>query len=173
MLEILLTTLKQVRDDDSPRNGGKTNISEKLSQKSLDSGFSDFSDSKDTHYKSDDKALGDKAQRMKSSVVHETHATKDSKLHHVSKVYFYSVSDLLADQSTDFEDHLALIKKESSGHSEPNTPRINSSVCDEDFFDRVESPFIPITSPPQSSRDSRDSPFQRSPRVHTGKNLNE
>merc|ERR1711949_93751 len=34
-------------------------------------------------------------RRLKSSVVHETHATKDSKLHHVSKVYFYSVSELL------------------------------------------------------------------------------
>ena len=140
----------------------KTNISEKLSQKSLDSGFSDFSDSKDTNYKSDDKS--DKSAKMKSSVVHETHATKDSKLHHVSKVYFYSVSDLLQDQSTEYEDHLSLIKKESSG---PNTPRINSSVCDEDFFDRVESPFIPITSPAQSAG-NRDSPFQRCPRVHTG-----
>ena len=145
----------------------KTNISEKLSQKSLDSGFSDYSDSKDTTG-SDDKVSNEKARRMKSSVVHETHATKDSKLHHVSKVYFYSVSDLLQDNSTQFEDHLSLVKNESSssGQSNPNTPRISSSVCDEDFFDRVESPFIPITSPSQSS--SRDSPFQRCTRVHTG-----
>ena len=153
------------------RAGGeksKTGISEKLSQKSLDSGFSDFSDSRDT-------AAGTESQeqrrQMKSSVVHETHATKDAKLHHVSKVYFYSVSELLQSNSTEFEDHLTLLKNESnssssSGHSNPTTPRISSSVCDEDFFDRVESPFIPITNP--SSHTSRESPFQRCPRVHTG-----
>ena len=44
------------------------------------------------------------------------------------------------------------------------TPRINSSVCDEEFFDRVESPFLPISSP----REVQGSPFQRWPRVHTG-----
>ena len=125
----------------------KTNISEKLSQKSLDSGFSDC-----------DNVSKEDKRHMKSSVVHETHATKDSKLHHVSKVYFYSVSDLLQDNSTEYEDHLTLMKNESN-----NTPRISSSVCDADYFDRVESPFIPITSPA-----SRDSPFQRCPRVHTG-----
>ena len=136
----------------------KPNISEKLSQKSLDSGFSDFSDCKDGSESADKR-------RLKSSVVHETHATKDSKLHHISKVYFYSVSDLLQDQSTEFEDHLTLLKNEatSSPNSNPNTPRINSSVCGENFFDRVESPFIPINSPA-----SRDSPLQRSTRVHTG-----
>ena len=136
----------------------KPNISEKLSQKSLDSGFSDFSDCKDGSDSADKR-------RLKSSVVHETHATKDSKLHHISKVYFYSVSDLLQDQSTEFEDHLTLLKNESttSQNSNPNTPRINSSVCEENFFDRVESPFIPISSPA-----SRDSPFQRVTRVHTG-----
>ena len=136
----------------------KPNISEKLSQKSLDSGFSDFSDCKEGSESADKR-------RLKSSVVHETHATKDSKLHHISKVYFYSVSDLLQDQSTEFEDHLTLLKNESSSspNSNPNTPRINSSVCEENFFDRVESPFIPISSPT-----SRDSPVQRSTRVHTG-----
>ena len=142
--------------------GIKAGISEKLSQKSLDSGFSDFSDSqRDVGSES----MKEKRTEMKSSVVHETHATKDSKLHHVSKVYFYSVSDLLTQSS---EDHLTLLKNESSntcssGHSSnPTTPRISSSVCDEDFFDRVESPFIPITSP------SSQSPLQRCPRVHTG-----
>ena len=136
----------------------KPNISEKLSQKSLDSGFSDFSDCKEGSESADKR-------RLKSSVVHETHATKDSKLHHISKVYFYSVSDLLQDQSTEFEDHLTLLKNEStpSQNSNQNTPRINSSVCEENFFDRVESPFIPISSP-----NSRESPCQRVTRVHTG-----
>ena len=151
------------------KGGHKAGISEKLSQKSLDSGFSDFSDGQR------EGEAREKRREMKSSVVHETHATKDAKLHHVSKVYFYSVSDLLTQNaSTEFEDHLTLLKNESSnntcssssGHSNPTTPRISSSVCDEDFFDRVESPFIPITSP--SSQISRESPLQRCPRVHTG-----
>ena len=138
----------------------KSNISEKLSQKSLDSGFSDYSDS--TKDQSIDNCSD---RRLKSSVVHETHANKDSsKLHHVSKVYFYSVSDILQDSSTEFEDHLTLLKNESaSHHSNPTTPRISSSICDEEYFDRVESPFVPIASP-----SSRESPFQRCPRVHTG-----
>lgn len=138
----------------------KSNISEKLSQKSLDSGFSDYSDS--TKDQSIDNCSD---RRLKSSVVHETHANKDSsKFHHVSKVYFYSVSDILQDSSTEYEDHLTLLKNESaSHHSNPTTPRISSSICDEEYFDRVESPFVPIASP-----SSRDSPFQRCPRVHTG-----
>ena len=148
--------------EENNNKGIKAGISEKLSQKSLDSGFSDFSDSQRDVVS---ESMKEKRREMKSSVVHETHATKDSKLHHVSKVYFYSVSDLLTQSS---EDHLTLLKNESSntsssGHSSnPTTPRISSSVCDEDFFDRVESPFIPITSP------SSQSPLQRCPRVHTG-----
>ena len=166
--------VRETEEENTDNNKGhKAGISEKLSQKSLDSGFSDFSDSRDTREGGESREA--KRREMKSSVVHETHATKDAKLHHVSKVYFYSVSDLLTQQSnsTEFEDHLTLLKNESSntcssssGHSNPTTPRISSSVCDEDFFDRVESPFIPITSP--SSQISRDSPLQRCPRVHTG-----
>ena len=168
--------VRETEEENTDNNKGhKAGISEKLSQKSLDSGFSDFSDSRDT--REGGEAREAKRREMKSSVVHETHATKDAKLHHVSKVYFYSVSDLLTQQrdSTEFEDHLTLLKNESntssssSGHSNPTTPRISSSVCDEDFFDRVESPFIPITSPSsQISTVSRDSPLQRCPRVHTG-----
>ena len=150
---------KETGSDSNTSN--KTNISEKLSQKSLDSGFSDSD-----HSKHDLGLAEDKLRHMKSSVVHETHASKDSKLHHVSKVYFYSVSDLLQNNSTEYEDHLTLLKNEAGhdpSHSPKSTPRISSSVCDEDFFDRVESPFIPITSPA-----ARESPLQRCGRVHTG-----
>merc|ERR1719471_2080832 len=69
---------KETGSDSNTSN--KTNISEKLSQKSLDSGFSDSD-----HSKHDLGLAEDKLRHMKSSVVHETHASKDSKLHHVSK----------------------------------------------------------------------------------------
>ena len=134
----------------------KRHISEKLSQKSLDSGFSDYSDSKDLVGENS----SERRAELKSSVVHETHATKDSKLHHVSKVYFYSVSDLLRDNSTEFEDHLSLLKTESA--TDPPTPRIDPTTCENDYFERVESPFIPISNPAQ------ESPFQRCSRIHTG-----
>ena len=160
---------EEVRVEENNNKAIKAGISEKLSQKSLDSGFSDFSDSQ-----RDVETLKERRREMKSSVVHETHATKDSKLHHVSKVYFYSVCDLLTQSS---EDHLTLLKNESSntsssGHSSnPTTPRISSSVCDEDFFDRVESPFIPITSPSTQSPHQGELEGGRNrfcPRVHTG-----
>ena len=118
---------------------------------------------------------------LKSAVVHETHSNRD-KLHHVSKVYFYSVrtnsvvnfiqnnmyqvSDILQNSSsTELEDQVNLLRAEANSEEQQQavTPRINSSVCDEEFFDRVESPFLPILSPREVG-----SPFQRWPRVHTG-----
>ena len=91
----------------------------------------------------------------------------------------------------DYHDHLDqdghqvnLLRAEASSEVDqpPTTPRINSSVCEEEFFDRVElfyisfykhvslefifqveSPFLPISSPREVG-----SPFQRWPRVHTG-----
>ena len=127
----------------------------------MDSGFSDFSDCVT-------REQGE--ARLKSAVVHETHSVRDSsRLHHVSKVYFYSISDILQQHSSHLEDHLGLLKAEAAEES-PNlevTPRIDSSVCEEDFFDRVESPFLPISSPLGSHRAS--SPGSgRSRRVHTG-----
>ena len=58
-----------------------------------------------------------------------------------------------------------LLRREATSEEQQQavTPRINSSVCDEEFFDRVESPFLPISSPREVG-----SPFQRWPRVHTG-----
>ena len=169
------------RDNIPPCSSGsisapaKTNISEKLSQKSLDSGFSDYSDGKETGGGGGGGGGDSAAQerRLKSSVVHETHATKDAKLHHVSKVYFYSVSELLQEGDTRYEDHLALLKSEAGSSSPgPATPRISSAVCEEDWLERVESPFIPITSPahqqPGGGGGASVSPFQRCPRVHTG-----
>ena len=170
------------RDNIPPCSSGsisapaKTNISEKLSQKSLDSGFSDYSDGKEAGGGGGGGGGDSAAQerRLKSSVVHETHATKDSKLHHVSKVYFYSVSELLQEGDTQYEDHLTLLKNEAAASSSspgPATPRISSAVCEEDWLERVESPFIPITSPAHHQQPggvASVSPFQRCPRVHTG-----
>jgi len=133
----------------------KTAISGQLSQKSVDSGFSDHSDCRETSQE----------VHLKSAVVHETHSNRD-KLHHVSKVYFYSVSDILQNSSsTELEDQVNLLRREATSEEQQQavTPRINSSVCDEEFFDRVESPFLPISSPREVG-----SPFQRWPRVHTG-----
>ena len=163
--------------DSSPRSNiiVKNNVTEKLSQKSLDSGFSDFSDnSKEQNIEQNNNTSlsvqnnNNQDRALKSSVVHETHANQDSsKHHHISKVYFYSVSDILQNSSTEFEDHLTLLKEESSAGDLNNddlpTPRIDSSFCENDYFDRVESPFVPISSPALE-----ESPFQRIPRVHTG-----
>ena len=117
-------------------------------------------------------------------MVHETHSKRD-KLHHVSKVYFYSVrhnsdclivnfiqnqvSDILQNSSsTELEDQVNLLRAEANSEEEQQqavvTPRINSSVCNDEFFDRDELPFLPISSP----REVQGSPFQRWPRVHTG-----
>ena len=76
------------------------------------------------------------------------------------------MSDILQNSSsTELEDQVNLLRAESNTLEEPPvTPRINSSVCEaEEFFDRVESPFLPISSPREVG-----SPFQRWPRVHTG-----
>ena len=76
------------------------------------------------------------------------------------------MSDILQNSSsTELEDQVNLLRAESNALEEPPvTPRINSSVCEaEEFFDRVESPFLPISSPREVG-----SPFQRWPRVHTG-----
>ena len=77
------------------------------------------------------------------------------------------MSDILQNSSsTELEDQVNLLRAESNTLEEqpPVTPRINSSVCEaEEFFDRVESPFLPISSPREVG-----SPFQRWPRVHTG-----
>ena len=76
------------------------------------------------------------------------------------------MSDILQNSSsTELEDQVNLLRAESNALEEqPVTPRINSSVCEaEEFFDRVESPFLPISSPREVG-----SPFQRWPRVHTG-----
>ena len=77
------------------------------------------------------------------------------------------MSDILQNSSsTELEDQVNLLRAESNALEQqtPVTPRINSSVCEaEEFFDRVESPFLPISSPREVG-----SPFQRWPRVHTG-----
>ena len=78
------------------------------------------------------------------------------------------VSDILQNSSsTELEDQVNLLRAEANSEEEQQqavvTPRINSSVCEEEFFDRVESPFLPISSPREVG-----SPFQRWPRVHTG-----
>ena len=75
------------------------------------------------------------------------------------------MSDILQNSSsTELEDQVNLLRAESNEEQPPVTPRINSSVCEaEEFFDRVESPFLPISSPREVG-----SPFQRWPRVHTG-----
>ena len=87
----------------------------------------------------------------------------------MSKVYFYSVSELLQEGDTQYEDHLTLLKNEAAASSSsPATPRISSAVCEEDWLERVESPFIPITSPAHHQQQPPVSPFQRCPRVHTG-----
>ena len=78
------------------------------------------------------------------------------------------MSDILQNSSsTELEDQVNLLRAEANCEQQQQqqavTPRINSSVCDEEFFDRVESPFLPISSPREVG-----SPFQRWPRVHTG-----
>ena len=80
----------------------------------------------------------------------------------------HQVSDILQNSSsTELEDQVNLLRAEANSEQQQQqqavTPRINSSVCDEEFFDRVESPFLPISSPREVG-----SPFQRWPRVHTG-----
>ena len=83
---------------------------------SLDSGFSDSSESGTRAAKEDG------GRKLKSAVVHETHAlTNSSKMHHVSKVYFYSVSDILQDSSTD---------QSFVDPSAPSTPRISAPASE-------------------------------------------
>ena len=50
-----------------------------------------FSDNPDKTSKTQSLCFNSRSQvQLKSAVVHETHSNRD-KLHHVSKVYFYSV----------------------------------------------------------------------------------
>lgn len=175
-------------------------LSQKLSQKSHDSGFSDSSDSNQHNNNNNNRLIEspvtshpDKVETprtaIKSSVVHESHPTSTgNKMHHVSKVYFYSVSDILKDNNKDYEDHVAILASESSrgldssvslpflsprsdDSSEPNTPRINASACDFDM------PYVSLDSSiPTKSKTPRNPmvstlPFvqrPQSPRIHTG-----
>ena len=126
-----------------------------LSQKlSLDSGFSDSSESKDAATSSKSGKISKEGldrkskivsncnntntntsgRKIKSSVVHETHAMNSlNKLQHVSKVYFYSVADVLQEGGggatgdlsqgdiTSTQQELGYTKQQDF-HSMPGTP---------------------------------------------------
>ena len=142
-------------------------LSQKLSQKSsLDSGFSDSSDSHQRRPEEEEEEGGRRSSqqskpasggrgRLKSAVVHESHALtgSSSRMHHVSKVYFYSVSDVLRDAAgsdtaekmtaCDTEEPRSLIERQyaspipsGGGDSGPSTPRISAAaISDIDYLD--------------------------------------
>ena len=61
--------------------------------------------------------------QLKSAVVHETHSNRD-KLHHVSKVYFYSVRSIKMISFLTFIFSIITIIKTNN-----NSPRITSFQC--------------------------------------------
>jgi hypothetical protein len=170
-------------------------MAQKLSQKSsLDSGFSDSSDSHQHQQLQQQQPLEDthglqvgfgSRGRLKSAVVHESHALtgSSSRMHHVSKVYFYSVSDVLRDAASSSSsssdcgaNHGAAERKRTSDEEEggeersssscPSTPRISAAaVCQLDYLDvnDVSAEGLLFESLPHPTR-------SQSPRgaVHTG-----
>ena len=100
---------------------------------------------------------GEEGRKLKSAVVHETHAlSNSSKMHHVSKVYFYSVSDILQESGREYEDREEMEPIHLSDQhptSNPSTPRISAPVSELDYLDMM------MRSSPQ---------IERSPRVRTG-----
>lgn len=107
-------------------------LSQSLSHKSHDSGFSDSAESNQDNAKSSPSKSSKnprKTAQVHSEVVHETRTSSlDSRQYHVSKVYFYSVSDI--------------ISKESNYPSDPTPQDIdvgNSSMtyCSKDEADHV------------------------------------
>ena len=126
---------------------------------SLDSGFSDSSDTNPGRRK--DQATG---RKLKSAVVHETHALNNSnKMHHVSKVYFYSVSDILQDSSQAYgpaaeDDGPPPPDPLRPDSSAPSTPRISAPASELDYLDVMLERCPALDS----------APFQRSPRVRAG-----
>jgi hypothetical protein len=171
-------------------------MAQKLSQKSsLDSGFSDSSDSHQHQHQQlqqqqppeDTNGLqvgfGSRG-RLKSAVVHESHALtgSSSRMHHVSKVYFYSVSDVLRDAASSSSSsdcgasHAAAERKRTSDAEEegeerssscPSTPRISAAaVCQLDYLDvnDVSAEGLLFESLPHPTR----SQSPRGASVHTG-----
>ena len=84
---------------------------------------------------------GEEGRKLKSAVVHETHAlSNSSKMHHVSKVYFYSVSDILQESGREYEDREEMEPIHPSDQhptSNPSTPRISAPVSELDYLDMM------------------------------------
>ncbi len=117
-------------------------------------------------------------------MVHESHALtgSSSRMHHVSKVYFYSVSDVLRDAASSSSssdcgaNHAAAERKRTSDEEEegeerssscPSTPRISAAaVCQLDYLDvnEVSAEGLLFESLPHHTR----SQSPRGASVHTG-----
>lgn len=104
--------------------------------RSQDSGFSDSGDSNQGTGLEAKNSRRAQVQEVHSEVVHETRTNSfDQKPYHVSKVYFYSVSDILSQEHEEQKR-----RQQQEGH-------VSVLAC-EDF--RASSPCLPLLSPPRS-----------------------
>jgi hypothetical protein len=76
------------------------NLGQTLSHKSQDSGFSDSADSNAENSKNINRKKQQQQHEVHSEVVHETRTSSlDRRQYHVSKVYFYSISDIISQEA--------------------------------------------------------------------------
>ena len=149
-----------------PSSGkSKTKTKNSASSKSHDSGFSDSAASdRSTHR--EDRATSSQSKPDSSSgpgsdedahceVVHETRS--GDKQYHVSKVYFYSVSDVLQ-QEQEEQEHISILDCETGrvrrGYAQPNNAKSESPL----LYPPMSPPMTRISVPAESPHSGEFSP---------------